>query len=711
VPPRSSVDAAWLVAGDDGLEAQIEDAAASGLAGREAGLGPARRQTFTLFLCVLAMWVATHPYPGVTHDARLYTLQALHALDPGRWGQDLYFAYGTQDSFTLFTRAYAPLVAGLGLGLANLIASCVGGALWLGAAFALVWSLFKARIERWAAVSGIILLAGWYHVILTYAEPFATPRLYAEAATLAALALALRRRRIAAAVLLAVTAMIHPLVAIYGVCVVALSWATQDRRIWLLICAAAVILAIGVALRIGPLALLWQVYDPTWWRILSAHLTWPLLSKWAPIDQLRAASTLVTLGACAAVANSRERRLTLTVLLVTVAGIVVSLIGTDGAHNVLLASLQLWRGLWLATVAVNIGLPILLLRGPSGATRALLALGMILSVASRFLLVLCTLAPGVLAVASVLLVAQTRLSERWRPVIRFTAWAAAAVAAAAGVAMVAFQPDMEALAAQLTGLGVVMLWVSAPVAIAVGCVLFATRNLSRERRRRVGRLAAMATGAVLAGVALLLSQLGDSMLAVHLTELVLALLAAVGLGLSLRRPDARWLPAVALLVVAGLALADQRSAWARYVEGSGPDGGLSVFLAGADHIYWQGELGSEALWFRARRPSYFGCVQGAEAVFFRGVALEWVRRATALREVGAAKGSDFCGANFSWPSTTSQVVDLCRALPDLDTLVFNHQIEGATGRTWTAPAFQGRASFGLPPTNSRFWRYDCQALR
>jgi hypothetical protein len=202
--------------------------------------------------------------------------------------------------------------------------------------------------------------------------------------------------------------------------------------------------------------------------------------------------------------------------------------------------------------------------------------------------------------------------------------------------------------------------------------------------------------------------------AVRLAGFAIAVLAAACLWRSLRRADAGWLPAAGLLLIlAGGAIADQRPPWTRYVDASGPDAGLSSFLAGASRIWWQGDSGAEILWFRARRPSYFSCVQGAESIFFRDVAVNWVRRGVALRELpgpGDRAAIAACGPKDPWPGSAADLGQACRALPDLDAIVLGRAIPGVAGRTWIARPTEGSLA-GLPLRDWSFWRYDCKAFR
>ena len=63
-----------------------------------------------LVLALAALWLLGRRYAGITHDATLYVVQGLRRLDPGSFDQDLFFAHGAQDDFTVFPRFYAPLI-------------------------------------------------------------------------------------------------------------------------------------------------------------------------------------------------------------------------------------------------------------------------------------------------------------------------------------------------------------------------------------------------------------------------------------------------------------------------------------------------------------------------------------------------------------------------------------------------------------------------
>ena len=82
-------------------------------------------------ILILSIWLATHPYPGIIHDGRFYAVEALRAAGLGRYDDDLYFRFGSQGQFTLFTTPYALVARWVGIGDAAIVLACLGEALWL----------------------------------------------------------------------------------------------------------------------------------------------------------------------------------------------------------------------------------------------------------------------------------------------------------------------------------------------------------------------------------------------------------------------------------------------------------------------------------------------------------------------------------------------------------------------------------------------------
>src|ERR1041385_3385354 len=94
----------------------------------------------TLFCLLLALNAMTRPASPLTHDARLYSLQALNAAYGG-FGDDVVLRYGSQDQFSLFSRIVGPVVALIGLRWTFFAFYLVFNALFIAALFRLVRTL------------------------------------------------------------------------------------------------------------------------------------------------------------------------------------------------------------------------------------------------------------------------------------------------------------------------------------------------------------------------------------------------------------------------------------------------------------------------------------------------------------------------------------------------------------------------------------------
>src|SRR4051812_26774615 len=61
-----------------------------------------------LFGLLLLLNTLFRPYLGIHHDAMLYSGQVLSRLDPATYSDDLFFRYGSQDRFSIFSPLMAP---------------------------------------------------------------------------------------------------------------------------------------------------------------------------------------------------------------------------------------------------------------------------------------------------------------------------------------------------------------------------------------------------------------------------------------------------------------------------------------------------------------------------------------------------------------------------------------------------------------------------
>lgn len=623
-----------------------------------AGAPEVWRSTLVL-LGLGVLWLGTRAYPGVTHDARLYAAQALAWADPARFAGDLFFAFGSQDSFTLFSFAYGPLVAALGVPVAHAVALGIGHAAWLLGAWMFASAVLPdARLRAWAMAGAIAMFSLFGGAAaLTYGEPFVTPRLFAEAATLAAIGCALRGRPLRAGLLLLGGTLLHPLIALPGAGFLVL-WRLLGRRGGLGLALAGGALALAV-LPLLPATV--PRLDPEWREVVAARSPFLLVTERDATDVPFLAKKLVFGLLVLLALDGALRRLALAALLLGVAGLLATLVGGDVAGIQLVVAAQPWRATWLMLFVVNLLLvPALMdLRWQGfgalpGAWPALCG-AVVLHAASR-------LVPGlVLGLLPVALLALLHLALH-RAAIRPGRFGCGALRLA--------------------------YW-----AVAIGTafvVVHALRWLAELPPQQAFGLARQAvlmlTGGVLVGVATMTRPLPRVPRA-----------GAVAAGTA----------AFALAVVS----LDQRPDWDRFLARPGAEQAqLRRFIPDGTTVFWDGGL--ELLWFRLGRASYFSCAQAAGVVFHRGTAIAFRDRAAALapqrlegRCFGALKPR-------GTPADATDLVAACRALPALDHIVLADRVEDLVAAAWSIPVARE-----IPGSNRHMqpagpvYRYDCAMLR
>jgi hypothetical protein len=365
--------------------------------------GRYRLSELGLLFLIFGAWLAARPYDGIWHDAVLYTAQALSRLHPEFYANDLFFRYGSQDSFTIFPAFHAAAIKLFGIEGAALIVTLVGKVLWFSA---LVW--FLASILRGRAYwLGLALVASYNpyfdsHGVFSWGETFVTSRLYAEAFVLAALALAFRRLWVLAGAVLMLAVLLHPLVAIVGILLTGLlllmsvGWSRNSLLLLsLLLCA----LSLPVILGISPFDRLLTTYDEIWLSQIQSRNAYVFLETWEYAAFSRIGLVAVILFASVYVTTSEmQRRLSIAALVALFLLLAAAWVGGSVLYNVLLTQLQLWRGLWLIQLvawglAANVLLALVNGNGPERLLAVLLV--------SAFLLE--GVASGVIAFGALLL--------------------------------------------------------------------------------------------------------------------------------------------------------------------------------------------------------------------------------------------------------------------------------------------------------------------
>ena len=296
-----------------------------------------------------ALWLLGRRYKGITHDAGLYFAQALRRLEPDGLAGDLFFAFHSQDGYSLFPALYALLIQALGPGNAALAVTLAGQVAFVAAAWALA-TRFLAGDLRWWALALLACLSGYYGGLGVFrlAEPFATARTWAEPLAVAALALTLARRPALAAAALAGSAVLHPLVAAPAMIAVALFHLQRPRLAFFVTATAAAALLFSFGPRL----------DPAWLEPLVERSPHLFMTRWDLADWSR-----VVWGLCLArlawdfLAPDPRRLLTM-IATTALAGLAASAIAEDGLHSAAAAALQMWRAHWVLHLAAILLVPL-----------------------------------------------------------------------------------------------------------------------------------------------------------------------------------------------------------------------------------------------------------------------------------------------------------------------------------------------------------------
>lgn len=301
----------------------------------------------TALLLAGSLWLLNHRYGGIWHDARIYTLLAVHQLSPQQFVGDPWFVPKAADGLSVFPYIYGGLIRVLGIDLAAKALVALGALAWLGVGYRLCQHWFEPRLAALLllVLASVPLSMSPDSAIIVLSETFTTPRLFAMPFTLAAIAAAAERHSQAAAGLGLLALLLHPLLAVWGLAIAAGLY-LRDRQIALLTALAATAAA---ALMLNPMDLpAFRPMDPDWRNVLQAtavivfHKVWPEIAVNDPLWWFAALLLGSRLG------NPKLHRLYALTLLVAAYALLASLLVSYFSQNVFLVQVQLWRALWLA---------------------------------------------------------------------------------------------------------------------------------------------------------------------------------------------------------------------------------------------------------------------------------------------------------------------------------------------------------------------------
>ncbi len=329
------------------------------------GLSIRRWNLALLALTAVLLFLLLHPYRGLYHDARLYTLQALGHWQPELYGADIFLRLGSQDDYTLFSSLHAMAISWLGVESA---AAALTGASVLLFLTGFVLLARTCMSSQQAAIAVILLLVipGYYGSgrIFHHMENFVSPRQLAEALTLFSLAFWSRGSRLPALGIAIGAMLIHPIIGLAGLLMLpVLEWILPHwRRLAPLAVCAAVLCGLIVGLSQtgwSPLTR-WQ-FDPVWYELVMKR-TYLGMANWTHEDWARVVTVFATLGASSILLDGLARRLAVATALTVAALMLLALLG-ETMRIALVLQAQPWRAMWLGTVIAILLLVPLFVRG------------------------------------------------------------------------------------------------------------------------------------------------------------------------------------------------------------------------------------------------------------------------------------------------------------------------------------------------------------
>jgi hypothetical protein len=632
----------------------------SQLLNRTATHPPRYLTLLALLPLIAALWLTTRPYPGLNNDAQFYTLQVLRNLYPARYAGDLYFQYGSQDQFTLFTPFFTPFVRALGVTPANIIVVLAGQSLWLCGLYYLARGLFASRRDCTLAIIAVIILQ--FHVVFfDSGEAFLTPRLIAEAISLWALGSLVRDRPLVCLLLIMTAMLMHPLMGLAALGVLFVHQALK-QPIWWAFAGFVSLIALALAFAgIQPFARLFVTFDAGWLQPTFQRDAFCFVGNWGfdiwpPIASSLALGILGLLAAGPAL-----RSLIASTVIVGFGGIAISYAGGDLLKNVLIMDTQLWRAIWPFSIVTYLAVPVIWQRLPWR--------GDMMFLQARFYLVLTFI---YLAIA-------TFIPQMWLIAPPF-----AVIAAALGIYELNSTRALHPVAG-IAALSAVFILI--PMSV-FGVWIAAITPMSGFS-----------------------SRLLHLALAVIILLLIKAILEPSSLP-GLKSPALRVATAVAALTASGL-IWDDRPAFSKLVESSAPNESLTSLLP-PGQIYWDGD--ADVPWFYLRRASYFSCQQGTGVLFSRGTAITYQARLKMFQPLDSLDFNtpEMCpppSKADQKPLTAGNLAILCRTATGLAAFISPRDIIGAARKDWIAPvAFGYIDPIAEPPRlieTRRFHIYNC----
>lgn len=172
------------------------------------------------------------------------------------------------------------------------------------------------------------------------------------------------------------------------------------------------------------------------------------------------------------------------------------------------------------------------------------------------------------------------------------------------------------------------------------------------------------------------------------------------------------------LVIAVVTI-DRRNDMVKYAASNEPPSARISALLENKTVYW--ESGLQLMWFKFRMPQYYSCRQKGGMVFFRGQAVEILRRGEVLSQLNSM---DFAREEGSQcpnkadrhaigPRGKTAFADICTKLPELDLMVLHSRLPGLYREVFLTPFIHQHRFEDAPTVNMPIpvYIYRCADFR
>lgn len=342
-----------MIASEKSRAADVGDVGAGCKISSSESSGDWPRSGLFVFLAGLGLWLLSHPYWGIWHDARVYTLMAVRWIDPEPFARDPWFMFGSQDAFSLFSPLYGSAIAAFGINAAAKWGSFLAGTCFVVASwvFSRALPLGRQRDLVFLLLVSVQLVydTGDWSLLATLriSETFITSRQFAVSFGMIGVAAAMASRRGLAASMSAISMALHPLMGLWPL-VTTVLMITRIRYRWVV----ALVVAGSVAL-IGLSMLgsgIFRPVDGEWGALVrnTSRIVFVTTDDRHRVDFLLICYSLLLMGACWG--QDVLRRWYKVVLLVSVAAYAVNWFCSTYFPAAIVMQAQLWRANWFALV-------------------------------------------------------------------------------------------------------------------------------------------------------------------------------------------------------------------------------------------------------------------------------------------------------------------------------------------------------------------------